>query len=275
MRWPFQKKGTAAAFEILRQENARLARERDDANDLCSRTAGHLCRAKHALVGEVPFSDLPGHEEVPILIAQLKEQLATATKERDELRGYCKQSWMHLGNLARKVRDARESLKRAYEAEPQPAPAEEPKTTRIRVMVGTHPFTERPNRRDCEVCDQQASDPIHLPPFEYVPSAPAEEPGEEPVEAMEEGGACPRPGCDGVLELPIVEDCSCHISPPCAACTDSLLVCTECDPWDWEDDGSIDDSQGYIPAGKVQRLACPECSEGPKKCKCAGGGGDE
>ncbi len=49
----------------------------------------------------------------------------------------------------------------------------------------------------------------------------------------EEGDRCPETGCNGKLDWPKVENCSCHISPPCSACTDQLLVCQECD---WEDE---------------------------------------
>lgn len=45
---------------------------------------------------------------------------------------------------------------------------------------------------------------------------------------FEEGDICPTAYCAGVLELPKVENCSCHISPPCGACTDNKLTCTAC-----------------------------------------------
>lgn len=55
----------------------------------------------------------------------------------------------------------------------------------------------------------------------------------------EEGDTCGRdagdgyvPGsrllCPGVIALRPVEDCSCHISPPCAACTEAPLWCPVC-----------------------------------------------
>lgn len=50
-----------------------------------------------------------------------------------------------------------------------------------------------------------------------------------------EGDPCRRlsvdpPGCicDGELILPDVENCSCHISPPCSACETNELVCSVC-----------------------------------------------
>ena len=42
----------------------------------------------------------------------------------------------------------------------------------------------------------------------------------------EEVDKCPK--CRGALEYPEIENCSCHINPPCAACTSNELTCTEC-----------------------------------------------
>lgn len=33
----------------------------------------------------------------------------------------------------------------------------------------------------------------------------------------------------GILYLPPVENCSCHINPPCSACIDRLLICNNCE----------------------------------------------
>ncbi len=45
---------------------------------------------------------------------------------------------------------------------------------------------------------------------------------------MEEGENCPE--CKkGVMILGEVENCSCHIDPPCSACVDNLLICNACD----------------------------------------------
>jgi len=44
----------------------------------------------------------------------------------------------------------------------------------------------------------------------------------------EEGDICGLDGCDGTLEWPAVEHCSCHISPPCHACETNRLECNEC-----------------------------------------------
>lgn len=44
---------------------------------------------------------------------------------------------------------------------------------------------------------------------------------------MEEGDKCPL--CEeGTLEVKPVENCSCHINPPCSACVETPLVCTVC-----------------------------------------------
>lgn len=50
---------------------------------------------------------------------------------------------------------------------------------------------------------------------------------------LEEGDRCTQKGCTGHMEFPPTENCSCHISPPCSACTDKKLTCDECG---WEDD---------------------------------------
>ena len=57
----------------------------------------------------------------------------------------------------------------------------------------------------------------------------------------EEGDKCPELGCGGVLYFPRVENCACHISPPCSACTDNRLTCNECG---WTDDSP---EETYIP----------------------------
>jgi len=44
---------------------------------------------------------------------------------------------------------------------------------------------------------------------------------------FEEGDHCPE--CkDGKLYYPPIENCSCHINPPCSACTNRNLVCDRC-----------------------------------------------
>lgn len=41
-----------------------------------------------------------------------------------------------------------------------------------------------------------------------------------------EGGKCPE--CSGTMRYPKIVNCSCHISPPCCACTDNRLTCEDC-----------------------------------------------
>jgi hypothetical protein len=43
-----------------------------------------------------------------------------------------------------------------------------------------------------------------------------------------EGETCNLDGCPGTLEFGRVENCSCHIAPPCGACVSNPLVCTGC-----------------------------------------------
>jgi hypothetical protein len=51
-------------------------------------------------------------------------------------------------------------------------------------------------------------------------------------EEHEEGGECPE--CkEGILYYPKVENCSCHIHPPCSACVNNVLTCPNCC---WEED---------------------------------------
>jgi hypothetical protein len=44
---------------------------------------------------------------------------------------------------------------------------------------------------------------------------------------FEEDDRCPECG-KGKLYYPPVENCSCHINPPCSACTDNKLICDKC-----------------------------------------------
>ncbi len=43
---------------------------------------------------------------------------------------------------------------------------------------------------------------------------------------LEEGDACPL--CSSALTIAVPDDCSCHNSPPCAACVDTEPACEEC-----------------------------------------------
>nr|AGY30877.1 hypothetical protein [uncultured bacterium] len=55
-----------------------------------------------------------------------------------------------------------------------------------------------------------------------------------------EGDTCKRRGCKGVIETHPVENCSCHIAPPCSACTAPRNYCPVCD-WEEADDVVIND----------------------------------
>lgn len=50
------------------------------------------------------------------------------------------------------------------------------------------------------------------------------------MKQYQEGDKCPHFGsdCCGRLILPPVENCSCHINPPCAQCTNNRLRCDDC-----------------------------------------------
>jgi hypothetical protein len=55
-----------------------------------------------------------------------------------------------------------------------------------------------------------------------------------------EGDECSRNGCKGVIAIHPVENCSCHISPPCSACTSPRGFCPVCG-WEECDDMVIND----------------------------------
>lgn len=44
----------------------------------------------------------------------------------------------------------------------------------------------------------------------------------------EEGDECVNKKCTGYYEFREVEECSCHINPPCGACAENPLVCSIC-----------------------------------------------
>ncbi len=52
---------------------------------------------------------------------------------------------------------------------------------------------------------------------------------------LQEGDSCPDMFCSGTM-VHNVENCTCHISPPCSACTESVLECDECGETYEEDD---------------------------------------
>ena len=62
---------------------------------------------------------------------------------------------------------------------------------------------------------------------EVVPALSGFDPGREV--GYEEGDQCGREGCAGIIDERPVEGCSCHISPPCGACTEPREYCPVCD----------------------------------------------
>lgn len=53
------------------------------------------------------------------------------------------------------------------------------------------------------------------------------------------GEVCNRKGCELLIQEKPVVDCSCHINPPCGACTDPRLFC-ECG-WDQSEETVVND----------------------------------
>lgn len=55
------------------------------------------------------------------------------------------------------------------------------------------------------------------------------------MEGFEKGEVCGRNGCTGIIKERDRGVCSCHINPPCAACTEEVAYCEECG-WDSAED---------------------------------------
>lgn len=51
-----------------------------------------------------------------------------------------------------------------------------------------------------------------------------------------EGEVCNRKGCVGIIERHPVVNCSCHLNPPCSACTAPANYCATCG---WEEKDEI------------------------------------
>lgn len=58
-----------------------------------------------------------------------------------------------------------------------------------------------------------------------------------------EGETCWRNGCQGVIALHSVENCSCHLHPPCGACTAPRGFCPECD---WQEADEVQTFNDFI-----------------------------
>ncbi len=49
------------------------------------------------------------------------------------------------------------------------------------------------------------------------------------VYGLTEGDVCNRRGCKGIMyRIETVDECTCHVSPPCCYCTDADYECDEC-----------------------------------------------
>lgn len=55
-----------------------------------------------------------------------------------------------------------------------------------------------------------------------------------------EGDVCRRNYCNGIVQMRKAVNCSCHISPPCSACTAPRHFCDTCQ-WDEADDEIVND----------------------------------
>lgn len=69
-----------------------------------------------------------------------------------------------------------------------------------------------------------------------------------------EGDVCGRNGCTGIIDSHPSENCSCHISPPCFACTSPRNFCPDCD-WEEKDDPLVimEVTTIYVPTGFTER----------------------
>lgn len=69
-----------------------------------------------------------------------------------------------------------------------------------------------------------------------------------------EGEICNREGCIGLIDSHPSEGCSCHINPPCFACTSPRNFCPVCD-WEEKDDPLVimEVTTIYLPSGATDR----------------------
>lgn len=66
-----------------------------------------------------------------------------------------------------------------------------------------------------------------------------------------EGETCNRNGCQGEIQLHPHEGCTCHINPPCSACTSPRHFCPVCG-WEEKDDPDlvmVESTFYFLPAG--------------------------
>ena len=60
----------------------------------------------------------------------------------------------------------------------------------------------------------------------------------------ETGDKCNREGCPGIIHEREKRSCSCHINPPCSACTDPRAYCEVCG-WDSQDELPVGNKLEY------------------------------
>jgi hypothetical protein len=56
----------------------------------------------------------------------------------------------------------------------------------------------------------------------------------------QENEICNRKECKGIIQLHPIENCSCHINPPCSSCTTPKAYCPDCG-WESKNDQIIND----------------------------------
>lgn len=71
----------------------------------------------------------------------------------------------------------------------------------------------------------------------------------------QEGENCPVCG-SGTMHYPPVENCSCHINPPCFDCVDNLLTCNSCG-WTTKDPAAV--VMGFAPYVFDKPPDCDTC----------------
>ena len=71
----------------------------------------------------------------------------------------------------------------------------------------------------------------------------------------DEGAICWRDGCQGLISVAKVEDCSCHIAPPCGNCLEPRQYCPACD-WRAQDDKQV--TFKHLGGGIIEMLKGPQ-----------------
>ena len=69
------------------------------------------------------------------------------------------------------------------------------------------------------------------------------------------GDVCGRNGCAGIIDEHEKRGCSCHINPPCSACTEPRGYCPECG-WDERNEIEVEDWQRMdveVDIGRIEK----------------------